>query len=612
MKTNTKLFIISILATIVPLCISFFVFLFLGAITPPVISEIFLQPLTIFCFALAIIGPCILNRILLYSTILHSDDRTVSSTVEINRRINTITTIAFCEPIVFSLPFCLTSFFLAKNKNLFTHPSLIILVLIGAAALFGTLFFLIFVQILEKETGNTEVLEEFVIFPFLRRAMTTMCVCVIGLVMISLSPFYIFSNVSDPVLIVRHYFLPIESTCFVFLIITLSLILVKQNHQIKTIRIQRQEQAIGNYRTKPMSVETRDDIGLLIQASNTAAEHMKSLLQNFTNHIISSDDDAQKLAAAMEETSSAIEAISENIVSVQNTVMEQAASVEEAQSIFGQIVKRIDSLDESINKQVTALSSSSAAVEQMVANIKSVSDIMEQNSQTANTLENNSAEGQKRVSASVETAKRILNESTALIEASKIIQTIANQTNLLAMNAAIEAAHAGESGRGFSVVADEIRKLAEESNAQGKKIASQLKQFEGSIREVATQTEDVQKEFDSIQTLSQTVRNQGEMVKQAMQEQTEGSTQVLSSVQEINNLSNDVRSGSSEMKHGGAEIMAEINKLADITQDIYNAMQSITASSHEIKIAVTDITEQTIKNKTNLDELHEEIKTYQI
>jgi methyl-accepting chemotaxis protein len=146
-------------------------------------------------------------------------------------------------------------------------------------------------------------------------------------------------------------------------------------------------------------------------------------------------------------------------------------------------------------------------------------------------LENATKVGQTGIDEVTKLVEEIEQKSKALNEMSLIIQQIANQTNLLSMNAAIEAAHAGESGKGFSVVADEIRKLAESSGSEAKMISDMLKNVNQLINSIFTKTVSVQKEIENIVSLSGEVNRQEDIVRNAISEQNEGGQLLLNALQ---------------------------------------------------------------------------------
>ena len=222
---------------------------------------------------------------------------------------------------------------------------------------------------------------------------------------------------------------------------------------------------------------------------------------------------------------------------------------------------KIQDLNQIINSMASCITESSAAIEQMVANIASINSILDKNTFVVQNLSDASLNGKEGLNLVVKMIEDIKAGSNGLEETNLVIHGISSQTRLLAMNAAIEAAHAGEAGKGFSVVAEEIRKLAENSGTQAKKISKVLKDIKTLIDSTAETSTDAQQKFEQVVDLSEQVRQQEETVQHAVSEQASGGNELLQAIQQMNMLMQSVKENSEELKGLSAKVMEEINEL---------------------------------------------------
>ncbi|POQ98901.1 hypothetical protein AU468_11665 [Alkalispirochaeta sphaeroplastigenens] len=355
--------------------------------------------------------------------------------------------------------------------------------------------------------------------------------------------------------------------------------------------------------TRRLPVESADEIGLLAESFNLFTSSLEKMILQIRKSAYRLNEQGTSLSSNMEETAAAVNEISANIESIGGLIDRQSTSVSESSSAVEEIDRNINELERIITQQAGAVTESSASIEEMISNIVSIGNTVSQSDERIKELVKAAEGGKEQVGAVNRHLQKVALESESLLEANKVISSVAAQTNLLAMNAAIEAAHAGQYGQGFAVVANEIRSLAEKTTQQSKATGASLKSIKGLIDGVAGTSGEAEITFAKVLEMIMTVSYLGEEIQHALEEQNTGGREILTALEKMKGLMTEVSAGAGEIGTGRATVLEEITRLREISGQVTESMTEMRAGLGEINTAITGITSDMAENKDLIDGL---------
>jgi len=357
--------------------------------------------------------------------------------------------------------------------------------------------------------------------------------------------------------------------------------------------------------------------GLLDRAERRLAESLAALADKLASETNSRREITQglysvgnELEMEMRKAATVVKGIASGTGVVSEQVSELSAGIEEISHTIRRILDNLDRQDASIASQSAAVGETASAIEEMIANSRAISRNTSQMDESFGELLSALKSGNEKLEVMIGRTAEISRLSESLEEANDVISSIASQTNLLAMNAAIEAAHAGDSGRGFAVVSDEIRKLAESAAEQSKQIAGTIEIIRSGIGELDKDSGETDQAFATIRDRVSALSSLEAEIKNAMDEQGEGSRNIMEAASVLRKITDDVRSGSEEMVGGGRAIESEMTRLIQGNLRVGETVKAISKNAAHMKIAVETVHEMSRRSKKLSDSLYGSVLSY--
>jgi methyl-accepting chemotaxis protein len=392
---------------------------------------------------------------------------------------------------------------------------------------------------------------------------------------------------------------------FFFSIVALAIVLKKNSAALYTSVIEELENLSSEQKdlTRRISICSVDELGTIAGMVNAFCDQLGRGIRDIKDGqegLAEAGIQLEKNASGMAAAVTRISSVAEHVL---GKTQGQKKSTGNSSQVIQKITSQIKKLEESISTQTMSMTQASSAVEQMIGNISSISSVTEKMAAQFKTVGHAAGEGSRVQKENEDRILEIVQQSQSLQEANKIIATIAAATNLLAMNAAIEAAHAGASGQGFSVVADEIRKLAENSSNESKKISTELKLIAKTIDHIVQGSKDSAQAFVEVSHRVDETEKLVYEVNNAIHEQKTGAGQVMEALRVMNDVTGQVKDGSREIIQGNEVMIREIDTLQNSAGDILTSMEEMSGGIKNINRGAQEVSSLAVNTWSSIQKI---------